>query len=85
MQIILGIVLYMVAAAVMAFATAVVYGLTRPRATIDNIDILVMGLLWPISIVGIICYSLTEILYQILKNGLPWVANNAKRFVNIRK
>lgn len=85
MQIILGIVLYMVAAAVMAFATAVVYGLTRPRATIDNIDILVMGLLWPISIVGIICYSLTEILYQILKNGLPWVADNAKRFVNIRK
>lgn len=85
MQIILGIVLYMVTAAVMAFATAVVYGLTRPRATIDNIDILVMGLLWPISIVGIICYSLTEILYQILKNGLPWVANNAKRFVNIRK
>lgn len=85
MQIILGIVLYMVAAAVMAFATAVVYGLTRPRATIDNIDILVMGLLWPISIVGIICYSLTEVLYQILKNGLPWVANNAKRFVNIRK
>ena len=85
MQIILGIVLYMVAAAVMAFSTAVVYGLTRPRATIDNIDILVMGLLWPVSIVGIVCYSLTEILYQILKNGLPWVANNAKRFVNIRK
>ena len=85
MQIILGIVLYMVTAAVMAFATAVVYGLTRPRATIDNIDILVMGLLWPVSIVGIVCYSLTEILYQILKNGLPWVANNAKRFVNIRK
>ena len=75
----------MVTAAVMAFATAVVYGLTRPRATIDNIDILVMGLLWPVSIVGIVCYSLTEILYQILKNGLPWVANNAKRFVNIRK